>query len=59
MRKGPAVAEPDLTEEVTIRNPDTLEERQVARGAVPYFPGYVELDKAGRVKPNQTTPKES
>lgn len=50
------MAEPDLTEEVTIRNPITLEERQVARGAVPYFPDYVELDKAGRVKPNQTTP---
>jgi hypothetical protein len=48
------MAEPDLTEEVTIRNPITMEERQVSRGAVPYFPDYVELDKAGHVKRGQS-----
>lgn len=53
------MAEPDLTEEVTIRN-SRGDERQVPRGAVPFFPDYVELDKAGRVKPNQSaTSKES
>lgn len=44
--------EPGTT--VTIRYEPTGEEREVDKTAVPFFPGWVELDKAGRVKPNQT-----
>lgn len=53
---------PDDTDDVTIRNPETLEERTVARGALPFLTtqGWVQLDKAGRVKPGQTdTDKEN
>ena len=51
--------EPGTT--VTIRYEPTGEQREVDKTAVPFFPGWVEVDKAGRVKPNQsnTTGKES
>jgi hypothetical protein len=47
----------DPTELVTIRHPETLEERQVPRGAVAYFPEFVQLKKDGSVNPNPATPK--
>jgi nucleoid DNA-binding protein len=43
------------TELVTVRNPDTGEEREIPRGAVPYFPAYVLLKKDGSVNPNPAT----
>lgn len=49
--------------DVTIRNPQTLEERDVDETAIPFFPNWVVLDKAGRVKAHQpataTTTKEN
>jgi hypothetical protein len=37
--------------------PDTGEEREIPRGAVPYFPDYVQLKSNGSVNPNPATPK--
>jgi nucleoid DNA-binding protein len=51
------MAEVDPTELVTVRNPDTGEEREIPRGAVPYFPDYVQLKKDGSVNPHPATPK--
>jgi nucleoid DNA-binding protein len=48
-------AEVDPTELVVVRNPDTGEEREIPRGAVPYFPAYVLLKKDGSVNPNPAT----
>lgn len=38
--------------EVTIRNPQTLEERGVDETAVPFFPGWDVLKKDGSVNPH-------
>lgn len=55
MRKGPAVAdEPDFTE-ITIRS-EVGEERQIAKHALPFFPGWQRVDSQGRPV---TTKKES
>jgi hypothetical protein len=35
-------------DDVTIRHPGTLERRTVRRSALPFFPGWELLDKAGR-----------
>lgn len=51
------MAEIDPTELVTVRNPDTGEEREIPRGAVPYFPDHVLLKRDGSVNPNPATPK--
>lgn len=51
------MAETDPTELVTVRNPETGEERDIPRGAVPYFPDYVVLKANGSVNPNPATPK--
>lgn len=48
--------EPDT--EVTIRNRTTQEERQVMRGAVPFFPDWDVLTKDGRVNPKPATTTE-
>lgn len=45
--------EPDT--EVTIRYPHTGEEKQVPRGAVPFFPGWDVLKKDGSVNPRPAT----
>ena len=46
--------------DVTIRYEPSGEERVVDEAAVPFFPGWVELDKAGRKKAHQsTTPADS
>jgi hypothetical protein len=54
------VADVDLSELVTIRNPDTLEEREIPRGALPFFVNaeqpWKQLDAAGRVKAQPSTP---
>jgi hypothetical protein len=42
--------------EVTIRNPQTLEERAVDESATPFFPGWDVLKKDGSVNPNPKTP---
>jgi hypothetical protein len=59
MRKGPAVADEDLTELVTIKYPPTGETIERPRGALPSFvnetQGWVVLDAAGRVNPRATT----
>jgi hypothetical protein len=56
-RKGPDMAEIDPTELVTVRHPATGEEKEIPRGAVPYFPEYVQLKSNGTVNPNPATPK--
>jgi hypothetical protein len=49
----------DNDDTVTIRHKTTGEERTVARDAVPFFPDWELLDKAGRRAANQpTAPKE-
>lgn len=39
--------------DVIIRYEPTGEERDIDETAVPFFPGWVVLDAAGRKKPNQ------
>lgn len=39
--------------DVTIQKPTTLEERTVDETALPFFPGWVVLDAAGRKKTHQ------
>lgn len=39
---------PDDPDDVTIRHPGTLRQRNVRRAALPFFPGWELLDKAGR-----------
>jgi hypothetical protein len=45
----------DLTELVTIQYPPTLQTREVPRGAVSGFPGWVVLDPAGPVTSKATS----
>jgi nucleoid DNA-binding protein len=51
------MAEIDPTELVTVRNPDTGEEREIPRGAVPYFPAYVLLKKQRLREPQPRYPE--
>jgi hypothetical protein len=46
------MAEIDPTELVTVRNPDTGEEREIPRGAVAYFPD-VRPAQEGRLREPQ------
>lgn len=50
------MAENDPTEQVTIRDPETLSERDVPRGALPFFlnQGFEVLDSRGRVSASAT-----
>jgi hypothetical protein len=54
--KGPVVAD---SNKVTIRRPDTGEEREVGKNAAKYFAneetGWVVLDSAGRVNTKATS----
>jgi hypothetical protein len=57
MRKGPAVADEDLLELVTIQYPPTGETMERPRGSLLGFTeyGWVVLDAAGRKKAVQPT----
>lgn len=46
----------DVTDLVTIRNPETLEERQIQRGALPFFvnQGFEVLTAKGNVSESAT-----
>jgi hypothetical protein len=52
------MADDDGTQMVTIRDPQTLAEREVPRNALLGFPGWELLDKTGRKASHQPT-KES
>lgn len=45
--------------DVTIRYEPTGEEKVVDEAALPFFPGWVELDKAGRKKGQQAATTET
>lgn len=49
--------EPDLTE-ITIRHPDTGQERTVSKHAAQFFPGWERVDSIGRAIANPTSSKE-
>lgn len=45
---------------ITIRNPSTLEEREIAKHALPFWPGWERVDSAGRkiATPKAAAPSE-
>lgn len=47
----------DFTE-ITIRNPSTLEEKQIAKHALPFWPGWERVDSQGRKVATPTSQKE-
>lgn len=58
-RKGPVVADaPDLSE-ITIRHPDTGQERVVTKHAAQFFPGWERIDSQGRKVSTPTASKEN
>lgn len=50
--------EPDFTE-ITVRHPDTGQERQIAKHAHQFFPGWERIDSQGRKVSTPSTSKDA